>query len=123
MARKAREMHRTHPCTRGCAAAGKGWKATVAVTVHDKMSHLIHGGAGDGQLRHMGNRQNCINEPRIGQTADFEFEIVYNKHLKGHTTKLDHLKKRTPWVQAKRSKMNEKLMEESPWFQAIPKEL
>lgn len=33
-----------------------------------------------------------------------------------------HLKNRMPSVQAERSKMNDKLMEESPWFHAMPKE-
>lgn len=96
---------------------------TVVVTVHDNMSLLRHRGAGNGQLRHRGNRQDCINEPRIERKAKFEFEIVYIKKVKGHTTKIGHLKNRTPWVQTERSKMNEKLMKESTWFQELPKKI
>lgn len=121
--RKVSQTHRTHPRTRGYTTAGDGWKVTISVTIHDKMSHLRHKGAGGRQLRYKGNCQNRINEPRIGRTTDFEFEIVYNKKVKRHTTKLDHSKNRTTWDQAKRSKMNEKLMEENLWFQAMPKEL
>lgn len=76
---KAGQMHRMHPRTRGYTTAGKGCKATIAGTLHDKNSHLIHAGVGNTQLRCKGNRQSHINEPQRGQTVDFEFEIIYNK--------------------------------------------
>lgn len=62
---KASQTQRTHLRTRGCTAMGKGWKATVIVTIHDKMSHLRHRGVGGGKLRHRGNYQDHINEPQI----------------------------------------------------------
>lgn len=82
-------MHQTQPRTRGCAAARKGWKATIVSTIHDKIYHLRNGGVGGGQLRHKDNRQMRINEPRRGRTPDFEFEIIYIQQVNGHATKFD----------------------------------
>ena len=63
VARRASEKHRMHLRTRGCAIAWEGWKVTIAVIFHDKMSHLRHRGADDGKLRHRVNCKNRINEP------------------------------------------------------------
>lgn len=46
--RRANQTHRMHPCTKRYVVAWEGWKTTVVVTVHDKMSHLWHRGAGGG---------------------------------------------------------------------------
>jgi len=83
-----------HLRTWGSAAAGKGWKVTIAGTIHDMMAHLRHVGASNRQLRQKSNCQNGIFLPQQGQTTDL-FEIIY-KHSKGHTTPLYHSTKNTP---------------------------
>lgn len=109
----------THLCTWGFAAAGNERKATVAGTIHDMMAHLRHVGVGGEKLRQKSSCQNRIYELQQGRRTDFKFEIIYNQS-KGHTTLLYCSIKKTPWVEAKR-KMNDKQLEESPWFQALPK--
>jgi len=53
--------------------AKERWKATIAGTVHDMMTHLKHHGVGGGQLRHKNNHQNHIDELLQGQAANLKF--------------------------------------------------
>lgn len=57
----------------------------------------------------------------MGRTTDFEFEIIYIMQAKGCTTNFHLVKNWTSWVMAEMSKMNDKVLKEGPWFQALPK--
>jgi len=112
-------MQESHLRPWGFAAAKERWKTTIAGTVPDMMAHLRHIGASGRQLRHKNNRQNRIYDFSQGRTNDFKFEIIYN-HSKGHTTMLYHPARKPPWVRDNH-KMSDKQLEESSWFQALPK--
>lgn len=99
---------------------------TIADTVHDKMSHLIHLGVSDGPLRYRAEwsyHQNHINEPRLEGTIEFKFKDAYKARMAFPQTTLGTLHIKSYCYQENKNKMYEAPLRESVWFKALSKDM
>ncbi len=102
---------------------------TVCVTVHDKMSNLRKGGAGDGQLRHAVRTgfgtiycEYSINGPNMGGMVEFEFKKAYKSQVAIQRTTLSVLRIQLLHYQVGMDLTNLEALRASSMFETLPKE-